>query len=80
MSHAVTGSQIKAGRTLLKMRAENLADAAGISLKTMRKIEAATDGAPTVGQPYIAAVVLALNTKGVTFGPGLSVSVRQGAM
>ncbi len=71
----VTGRQIAAARTLTGLDQVTLAEAANISVQTLRRIEAA-DGAPSGYPNNIDAVVRALEAAGVEFTNGDQPGVR----
>lgn len=72
----ITGPQIAAARTLLRMPAEALANAAAVGVATVRRAEA-VDGVPTITTANLNAIRSALEAAGVQFiepnggGPGV---------
>jgi transcriptional regulator with XRE-family HTH domain len=77
-----TGRQIAAARTLIGMRQEELAEAAGISAPTLRRMEL-TEGVPSGIKNNLLAIQAALEQAGVIFvaengeGPGVRLRKRQ---
>jgi transcriptional regulator with XRE-family HTH domain len=62
----VTSEQIKAARALLRMEQEELAKRAGVSVTTVRRLEAAS-GEYTVAEATAGEVQMALQEAGVEF-------------
>lgn len=75
-SDHVTGRQIAAARTLLGLSQGDLAEAARVSIATLRRMEAA-DGRPPGMPNNVLAVVSTLEAQGIEFctgdAPGLRV-------
>jgi transcriptional regulator with XRE-family HTH domain len=78
-----TGRQIAAARTLIGMRQEELAEAAGISAPTLRRMEL-TEGIPSGIKNNLLAIQRALEAAGVVFvaadkdgGAGVRLSKKQ---
>lgn len=62
----ITAAQIRAGRALLRWTQEELADAARISVPTLKRWEG-SDGVPAAAPNNLAAVRRALEKAGVSF-------------
>lgn len=62
----ISAEQIKAARALLRLEQEELARRAGVSVSTIRRLEAA-NGEGLVAQPTVSTVVKALEEAGVEF-------------
>ena len=62
----ITGLQVRAARALLRWRADDLADAAGLSLPTVQRMEQ-HDNFPAVHMKTINAVYCALKAQGIEF-------------
>ena len=62
----IIGSQIRAGRALLRWRAEDLATASGVGVATIRRAEL-IDGVTNMTAPNSAAIRAALEAAGVQF-------------
>ncbi len=62
----ISAEQIKAARALLRLEQEELARRAGVSISTIRRLEAAS-GEGQVAQPTLDMVVKALEEAGVEF-------------
>ena len=73
----MTAAQLRAARALLRMSADKLADAAGISLVTIRRAEA-LDGPVTMMRANFEAIRRTLEAAGIEFIPenGGGVGVR----
>ena len=77
----LTTSQLRAARALLRLSAEKLADASGVSLVTIRRAEA-QEGAITMMRANAEAVRRALEMLGIEFipenggGPGVRLRDR----
>lgn len=65
----LTGSQIRAGRALLRWSAADLADRCGVSYAAIQRAEG-TDGLPNMQVKNLAAIKAALETGGVVFFDG----------
>lgn len=80
----ITGSQIRAARSLIRMTGPDLAKAAGVGLATIRRCEA-VDGVPGATAANLAAIRRALEAAGVEFipqnggGPGVRLARRDGS-
>jgi transcriptional regulator with XRE-family HTH domain len=78
----VTGMQIMAARHALRWTALELADRAGLSVSTIKRIEV-SDGVPSVNASNLVAVQSALESAGIEFigtaadGPGLRMRTPQ---
>jgi transcriptional regulator with XRE-family HTH domain len=76
MDHTITGRQIAAARTLIGLTQAELADAANISVPTLKRMEASNGPASGLSN-NVAAVRTALEAAGVEFiaenggGPGV---------
>lgn len=77
----VTSEQVRAARALIRWEQRDLAEASGVSLPSIRRLE--TQRGPLAAQPRtVAAIVTAFERAGVTFdlnagdGPGLRLSSR----
>jgi transcriptional regulator with XRE-family HTH domain len=76
MDHTITGRQIAAARTLMGLTQAELADAANISVPTLKRMEASNGPASGLSN-NVAAVRTALEAAGVEFiaenggGPGV---------
>lgn len=77
MPAMITGAQLRAARSLLRWRAQDLADASGISLSTILRAEQ-VDGVPRVTTNTLDTLQLTLEQAGVQFidanataGPGV---------
>ena len=72
----MTGAQVRAGRALVRMEQRHLADAAGVSAQTIKRLEG-TAGEINANTTTLAAIRRALNEAGVIFvdengeGPGV---------
>lgn len=64
----ITGSQIRAGRALLRWSADDLARAAKLGVATVRRAEA-VDGRPAITEANSAAIRRALEEGGVQLIP-----------
>jgi transcriptional regulator with XRE-family HTH domain len=64
----ITTGQVRAARALLRWTAEELAQAAGVSVATIRRAEP-TDGPLTMMPANAAAIVRALEAAGIIFVP-----------
>lgn len=62
----ITAEQIKAARALLRLEQEELARRAGVSISTVRRLEA-TQGEGLVAPPTVETVVRVLREAGVEF-------------
>ena len=79
----ITSDQIRAARALVRWSAEDLAEASGIGLSTLRRMEAA-EGVPTASARSLAAIEETLERAGVRFiaasedggGPGVRLAAR----
>jgi transcriptional regulator with XRE-family HTH domain len=71
----ITGAQIRAARALIRWRAEDLAQASGVGIATIRRAEL-IDGVVTLTGPNVAAVRRALEAAGVEFTNGGQPGVR----
>ncbi len=78
----MTAAQLRAARALLRMPADKLAEAAGVSLVTIRRAEA-LDGPVTMMRANLDAIRRALEAGGVEFipenGGGAGVRLRKPA-
>lgn len=80
MAH-ITGAQLRAGRALIRWRAEDLAEAAKVGVATVRRAEG-SDGPVTMTAANAAALRSALESAGVLFveengeGPGVRLKKR----
>lgn len=79
----ITSAQIRAARALIRWSARELAEAAGISLPTVQRLEA-SEGVPSTSVQTMGAIRAALEAAGVVFvdengqGPGVRlVKVRK---
>ncbi|WP_110747533.1 helix-turn-helix transcriptional regulator [Phyllobacterium leguminum] len=66
--NAITGAQIRAARALVRWTAENLADAAGVGLSTIRRAEA-EDGLPSITAANLKLIMITLEGAGIEFIP-----------
>lgn len=72
----LTGEQVRAGRALVRMEQRQLAEAAGVSVQTVKRLEAVS-GAISANTATEAAIRRALGAAGVIFvdengeGPGV---------
>ena len=77
----ITGAQIRAARSLIRWRAEDLAQASGVGVATIRRAEL-VDGAVSMTGPNVSAVRRALEAASVVFvdenGDGPGVRLRKG--
>lgn len=79
----ITGTQIRAARFALRMSAQQLANASGVSLPTIQRFEK-TDGIPPSRSSTLADVQKALEAAGIEFigtpedGPGIRLHRRDG--
>lgn len=77
----VTSEQIRAGRALLRWEQKDLAEAAGISLETVKRLEK-TPGPVSAYAATVEAITKALGEAGVEFtnddGPGVRLRGRKG--
>lgn len=64
----ITGSQVRAGRAILRWSAEDLASRAQLGVATVRRAEG-VDGAPSITPANCAAIQTALEAAGVQFIP-----------
>jgi transcriptional regulator with XRE-family HTH domain len=71
----LTGEQIRAGRALLRLEQTQLAEAAGVSLETIKRLER-MHGAVEANTRTVAAIAEAFYRKGVVFD--LSIGVGPG--
>ena len=71
----VTTGQLRAGRALVKIEQQDLCTRAGVSIATLRRMEAG-DGPVRGTYENVAAVVAALETAGVEFTNGDQPGVR----
>ena len=62
----LTVSQIRAARVMLRWTAQNLADAAGVGITTIRRLDV-MDGVPIVNTKTLMALKVALESAGVEF-------------
>jgi hypothetical protein len=80
-SAKITGRQIAAGRALARMEQAELANAANISVATLRRMEASEGPVPGMAN-NVAAIRAALESAGVEFiaenGGGPGVRLRKG--
>lgn len=78
---SLTGSQIRAGRALVRWSAEKLAEAAKLGRITVTRAEA-VDGKPSLTEANVDAIRRVLETAGVEFipenggGPGVRLKMR----
>jgi transcriptional regulator with XRE-family HTH domain len=70
----ITGRQIRAARSLLEWKAEDLARAAGLTRVTVSNLEA---GSVQPQEKTIASIVAAFDKHGIEFTDGEGVKVRQ---
>lgn len=79
----LTAEQIRAGRALVRMSAQELADKAGVGISTVQRMEGA-EGVPSASTKNLEAVERALQQAGVEFiaenggGPGVRLAKRKG--
>lgn len=77
---SITGAQIAAGRTLLRISAKAIAEAASVGLATVRRAEA-SEGVPNITAANLNAIRRALEDAGVEFiaenGGGAGVRLRK---
>lgn len=76
----LTGAQIRAGRALVRMRQQALADAAGVSLETIKRLERRDGpiGAQTATAAGIEAALVAAGVELLTeAGQGVGVRLRK---
>lgn len=62
----ITSDQIRAARALLRWNSQNLADASGIGVATIKRIEV-MDGVPSGNIRTLAAIQSALESAGIEF-------------
>ena len=62
----VTGAQIRAARSALKLSIDSLSDLSGVSVRTLKRMESVLD-VPNSNQPNLAAVKSALERLGIEF-------------
>jgi len=62
----ISTEQVRAARALLRWRAQDLADASGVGVATIRRMEI-LDGVPSGQIRSLAAIQFALETAGVDF-------------
>ena len=78
----ISSSQIRAARALLNWNGQQLADASGISLKTLRRYES-HEGIPSATIKSLTAIKVVLEAKGIEFigdplvNPGVVLNVAQ---
>lgn len=76
----ITSAQIRAARALVRWSARELAEAAGISLPTVQRLEAA-EGVPSTSVQTMGAIRAALERAGVVFvdenGHGAGVRLKK---
>lgn len=76
----ITGAQIRAGRALVRMRQQALADAARVSLETIKRLER-QDGQIGAQTATAAGIEAALESAGVVLiqegGQGVGVKLRR---
>ena len=63
----ITGSQVRAAKSMIKWSGETLANNAGIAISTIRRIEAVDGVLPTASIKTLEAVKKALESAGVEF-------------
>jgi transcriptional regulator with XRE-family HTH domain len=74
----LTGPQIRSARAALGWSAQELADKAGVSMKTVMRLESA-DGVPPSRSDTLSGIQMALESAGIEFigsptdGPGLRI-------
>jgi transcriptional regulator with XRE-family HTH domain len=79
--HSLTGEQLRAARALLRMEQSTLAAAAGVSVETIKRLEAMEGAVRATRVDTLDAVVAALERAGVEFihadnsGPGVRLRV-----
>ena len=66
ISRMISTGQVRAARALLRWRAQDLADASGVGVATIRRMEV-LDGVPSGQIRSLAAIQSALETAGVEF-------------
>jgi transcriptional regulator with XRE-family HTH domain len=76
----VTGYQLKAARALAGVDQQQLADAAGVSVNTIRNMEAHGSGLITSGAVTVRKVQLALEALGIEFLNHTQPGVRLGVV
>ena len=76
--HLPTGAQLRAARALLRLEKEQLAEMAGVSSATIRKLEA-VDGTPDARTSTLRLLQDVLKKGGVEFRPDGSVRLREAA-
>ena len=75
--HSLTGEQLRAARALLRMEQSTLAAAAGVSVETIKRLEAMEGPVRATRVDTLDAVIAALERAGVEFihadnsGPGV---------
>ena len=62
----ITGAQIRAARSALKLSVDSLSDLSGVSVRTLKRMESVLD-VPHSNQPNLAAVKLAFESLGIEF-------------
>lgn len=76
----ITGAQIRAGRALARISAQELANAAGVGVATVRRAET-EDGQPSATRANLNAIRAALEAAGVEFieenGGGAGVRLKR---
>ena len=73
--NTILAAQLRAGRALVKMEQQTLCDRSGVSIATLRRMEAG-DGPVRGNYGNVAAVVAALEAAGVEFTNGSQPGVR----
>ena len=77
----LTGAQIRSARHALRWSVQHLADRSGVSISTLKRIEA-EDGAPSSTAPNLEAIRTALEAAGIEFigapdaAPGIRIHAR----
>jgi transcriptional regulator with XRE-family HTH domain len=71
MVHTATPAQLRAARALIGWSQTDLADASGVSVRTIKKLELAPNLAPLPGRPAtVERLLLALSAAGVRMTRG----------
>lgn len=78
----ITGVQIRSARSALRMSVNQLAEASGVSVRTIKRMEL-EDGIPNSTRPNLSAIEATLIAAGIEFigspedRPGIRVAKRQ---
>jgi transcriptional regulator with XRE-family HTH domain len=76
----ITGLQIRSARNALRMSVEQLSEASGVSVRTIKRMEA-EDGIPNSTRPNVSAIETTLIAAGVEFigtpedRPGIRIAI-----